>query len=207
MALHLVWAQLVSEVVCVYLALLCWIRCAPEEVVSGHEVALVTGSCQALPVHGRGRGANGVRKNRRCFIMVLVALVAAVTSYGISDVHKIHREHARVQFNKNYEALNASGAQEWSVLFRAGRWSQGCSVNVSSRCQALPARCGRACFLLQLGAYGDALGGGARHLVISAAGPRQGWRCAVRDRVRELDARLVPLVDSMRCELIGKEVG
>ena len=31
-ALQLVLAQLVSEVVCVYLALLCWIGCAPEEV-------------------------------------------------------------------------------------------------------------------------------------------------------------------------------
>ena len=59
-ALHLVLAQLVSEVVCVYLALLCWIGRAPEEVASGHEVALVTGSCQALPVHGRGRSANGL---------------------------------------------------------------------------------------------------------------------------------------------------
>ena len=139
-ALHLVLAQLVSEVVCVYLALLCWIGCAPEEVASGHEVKAVTGSCQALPVHGRGRGANGKRKTRRCFIMVLVALVAAVTSYGLSEVHKFHREHARVQFNKNYEDLNASGAQEWSVLFRAGRWSYGYSVNASSRRQALPAR-------------------------------------------------------------------
>ena len=139
--------------------------------------------------------------------MVLVALLAAVTSYGISDVHKFHREHARVQFNSGYEDLNASGAQEWSVLFRAARWSHGCSVNASSRRQALPAKRGRSCFLLQLGAYGDALGGGARHLVISAARPRQGWRSAVRDRMRELDARLVPFVDSMRCELNGKEVG
>ena len=120
-ALHLVLAQLVSEVVCVYLALLCWIGCAPEEVASGHEVKAVTGSCQALPVHGRGRGANGMRKTGRCFIMVLVALVAAVTSYCISDVHKFHREHARVQFNSGYEDLNASGVQEWSVLFRAAR--------------------------------------------------------------------------------------
>ena len=117
-ALQLVLAQLVSEVVCVYLALLCWIGRAPEEVASGHEVALATGSCQALPVHGRGRGANGLRKNACCFIMVLVALVAAVTCCSISDVHKFHREHARVQFNKNYKDLNASGAQEWSVLFR-----------------------------------------------------------------------------------------
>ena len=116
-ALHLVLAQLASEVVCVYLALLCWIGCAPEEVASGHEVALVTGSCQALPVHGRGRSANGLRKTGRCFIMVFVALVAAVTSYCISDVHKLHREHARVQFNRICEDLNASGAQEWSVLF------------------------------------------------------------------------------------------
>ena len=158
-ALHLVLAQLVSEVVCVYLALLCWIGRAPEEVASGHEVALVTGSCQALPVHGRGRSANGLRKTGRCFIMVFVALVAAVTSYCISDVHKFHREHARIQFNSGYEDLNASGAQEWSVLFRAARWSHGCSVNASSRRQALPAKRGRACFLLQLGAYGDALVG------------------------------------------------
>ena len=66
--LHLVWAQLVSEVVCVYLALLCWIGCAPEEVASGHEVKAVTGSCQALPVHGRGRSANGLRKTGRFFL-------------------------------------------------------------------------------------------------------------------------------------------
>ena len=33
-ALHLVFAQLVSEVVCVHLALLCWIGSAPEEVAS-----------------------------------------------------------------------------------------------------------------------------------------------------------------------------
>ena len=109
MALHLVWAQLVSEVVCVYLALLCWIGRAPEEVASGHEVALVTGSCQALPVHGRGRSAHGLRTTGRCFIMVFVAVAAAVTSYCISDVHKFHREHARVQFNSGYEDLNASG--------------------------------------------------------------------------------------------------
>ena len=92
------------------------------------------------------------------------------------------------------------------MLFRAGRWSYGYSVNASSRRQALPAKRGRSCFLLQLGAYGDALGGGARHLVISAGLPRQGWRSAVRDRMWELDARLVPFVDSMRCELNGKEV-
>ena len=62
---QMVLAQLVSEVVCVNLALLCWIGRAPEEVASGHEVALVTGSCQALPVHGRGRSANGLRKTGR----------------------------------------------------------------------------------------------------------------------------------------------
>ena len=118
-------------------------------------------SCAAVPTHGLGRGANGMRKTGRGFIMVLVALVAAVTSYSISDVHKFHREHARVQFNQNYEDLNASGAQEWSVLFRAVRWSHGCSANASSKRQALPAKRGRACFLLQLGAYGDALAGGA----------------------------------------------
>ena len=132
-ALHLVLAQLVSEVVCVYLALLCWIGCAPEEVASGHEVKAVTGSCQALPVHGWGRGANGMRKTGRCFIMVLVALVAAVTSYCINEVHKFHREHARVQFNKNYEDLNASGAQEWGVFFCAVRWFHGCLVEATSR--------------------------------------------------------------------------
>ena len=43
-ALHLVLTQVVSEVMCVYLALLCWIGRAPEEVASGHEVALATGS-------------------------------------------------------------------------------------------------------------------------------------------------------------------
>ena len=153
-ASHLVLAQLVSEVVCAYLALLCWIGCAPEVVASGHGVALVTGSCQALPVHGRGRSANGLRKTGRCFIMVLVALVAAVTSYCISDVHKFHREHARVQFISGYEDLNATGVQEWSVLFRAARWSHGCSVNASSRRQALPAKRGRSCFLLQRAARG-----------------------------------------------------
>ena len=76
--------------------------------------------------------------------MVLVALVAAITSYGISDVHKFHREHARVQFISGYEDLNASGAQEWSVLFRAARSSHECSVNASSRRQALPAKRGRS---------------------------------------------------------------
>ena len=77
---QMVLAQLVSEVLCVNLALLCWIGCAPEEVASVHEVKAVTSSCHALPVHRRGRGANGLRKTGRCFIMVLVALVAAVTS-------------------------------------------------------------------------------------------------------------------------------
>ena len=136
--------------------------------------------------------------------MVLMALVAAVTSYCISDVHKFHREHARVQFNSGYEDLNASGAQEWGVLFRGAGWSHGCSVNASSRRQALPAKRGRSCFLLQLGAYGDALGGGVRHLVIPVARSKQGWRSAIRDRMWELDSRLVPLVESMRWELNGK---
>ena len=93
------------------------------------------------------------------------------------------------------------------MLLRAAQSSHECSVNASSRRQAPPAKRGRSCFLLQLGAYGDALGSGARHLVISAAWPRQGWRSAVRDRMREFDARLVPFVDSMRCELNGKELG
>ena len=61
-------------------------------------------------------------------------------------------------------------------------------------------------FLLQLGVYGDALGDGVRHLVISAVWPRQGWRSAVRDRMCELDSRIAPFVDSMRCELNGKEI-
>ena len=63
----------------------------------------------------------------------------------------------------------------------------------------------RIMFLLQLGVYGDALGDGVRHLVISAVWPRQGWRSAARDRMCELDSRLAPFVDSMRCALNGKE--
>ena len=114
-ALHLVLAQLVSEMMCVYVVLLCWIGCAPEEVASGHEVRLDSGLCEALPVHGRRRSANCVRKIRGCFINVLVVLVVAVTSYCVSDVHKFHRSQARIQFNSGYDDLNASGAQEWSV--------------------------------------------------------------------------------------------
>ena len=56
-----------------------------------------------------------------------------------------------------YQVVRKSGAQEWSVLFRGAGWS--------SR-QALPATRGRLCFVLQLGAYGDTLGGGTRHLAI-----------------------------------------
>ena len=41
----------------------------------------------------------------------------------------------------------------------------GARVEWSSR-QALPATRGRLCFVLQLGAYGDTLGGGTRHLAI-----------------------------------------
>ena len=75
--------------------------------------------------------------------MVLMALVAAVTSYCIND-------------------LNASGAQEWSVLFCGPGWSHGRSVNGSSRRQALLATRGRLWFVLELGAGGDALGGGTQ---------------------------------------------
>ena len=83
--LHLVWAYLVTEVVCVYLALLCWIASAREEVASEPGSASIP-SCQALPVHGRGHSSNGLRKSGWCFSMVLMALVAAVTRYGISSL-------------------------------------------------------------------------------------------------------------------------
>ena len=166
-------------------------------------IAVCVRLCQHM---GGGRSANGVRKNGGCFIKVLVVLVAAATSYCTSDVHTFHRRRARIQLNIGYDDLNASGAQEWSVLFRAARWSQGCSVNASSRRQALPAKRGGTCFLLQLGAYGDALGDGVRHRVISVGWPSQGWWSAVRDRMCELDSRLAPFVDSMRCELNGEEV-
>ena len=52
---------------------------------------------------------------------------------GLSDVHKFPRELARCQFNKNYEDLNASGAQQWGVFFRAVRWFHGCLVDATSR--------------------------------------------------------------------------
>lgn len=42
--------------------------------------------------------------------------------------------------------------------------------------------------------------------MIPAGRSSQGWRGAVRARMQEVDPRFLPIVDSMRCELNGKEV-
>ena len=50
------------------------------------------------------------------------------------------------------------------------------------------------------------LNGKAQHLVIPLSHGSKEWKGAVLQRLGELDPRLVPLVDSMRCELNGKEI-
>ena len=129
------------------------------------------------------------------------------SAFTVGELHEGLQEQARRNFESADLDLNDSGAEGWSVLFRAGGPWHGGPANMTWKSQALPATCERKCFLLHLGAFESALGGNGGHLVIPVAADSTDWRGAVLERIRALDYRLVPVVDSLPCLLNGKELG
>ena len=156
----------------------------------------------------RGSAA-AVVQAKRAKRVTMIALLAALTFIQRVFFLKLH-EDLQKQAKENFEDpgldLNESGAEEWSVLFRAGGPWHGGPANQTWRSQALPATCDRKCFLLHLGAFGSALGGKGEHLVVPVDDATNDWRGAVLERIRALDSRLVPLVASLPCLLNGKEL-
>jgi hypothetical protein len=206
---------MIYQATIVYVALLCASvsACAavsdtPESNV-GESAETVTAK-KAVPGSASARG-----KGKR--LMMLALLMAmhtcqrltllSISAFTVSELHEGLQEQARRNFESADLDLYDSGAEEWSVLFRAGgRWHSG-PANMTWKSQALPATCERKCFLLHLGAFESALGGNGGHLVIPIAADSTDWRGAVLERIRALDYRLVPVVASLPCLLNGKELG
>ena len=157
--------------------------------------------------------ASAAVQAKRARRVTWITLIAAMHSLqrGFFLTQGDLQEELQKQAKQNFEApdldTNESGAEMWSVLFRAGGPWHGGPVNTTWKSQALPATCGGKCFLLYLGAFESVLGGRGQHLVIPIADDTGDWRGAVLKRIQALDSRFLPLADSLPCFLHGKEVG